>query len=135
MKSTQLTADFMLENFGQTFTFWSSKERQAKFADYYFNICAAVNGLHYLQPVPAQIETFLSDGEVAIKGEKIKCAVEDEADRKHLFLTAQAKQLMYDISGGRGSMLRGEDRKHDLCRDALARLDMLGLVQRTMFVK
>lgn len=106
--------------------------RDNRFVEYYLSACAYVAEHNYLRPSPSQIEAFLKDGEVEIKGSKLISPIEDEGERKFMFIMAQAKQLIYDYTNGRGSMLRGEDKRYNVCEDFVTYIKQLGLFQRTL---
>lgn len=101
-----------------------------KYDEYYLNICQLVWDCHWAKPTAEQIEQFITDGQFTLGNEVVKSPVTNAEMRRDLFLSAQAKQLQYDMLSGRGAMLRGEDTKFNACPDTLGRLKSLGLYQR-----
>jgi peptidase E len=133
--ATKLTPDILMNDFSFK-TPWEQKQEVNKLLEYYFNTCAVVRELYYLHPTREQIEEYITNGNYiyidSLGNETdVICPITDVSERKYIFLAAQAKQLIYDIGGGRGAMLRGEDKKYNLCEDAIDKIKELGLYQRT----
>ena len=128
--ATILTADFLKNEFGLNLGMPAEIE-QAKFKDYYLTTCEYIREHYYLEPTNTQIEAYLLTGTYTYDTEHVvTCAITDETMRKYIFLHAQAKQLLYDKLGGRGAMLRGEDKQFNVCPDFVNDIKMLGLYQR-----
>lgn len=105
------------------------------YKNYYIDMCNAVADLHHLKPSRLNIEELIEKGFFEGNAGRIgESNIKDFAEREYLFLMAQAKQLRYDINGGRGGMIRGEDGRFNLCPDAWAILHSLGLINNgTLF--
>lgn len=134
---TKLTADWLKNNEDYDLP-GSSAYREAKCRDYYLAVCSYIRDNHFLKLTPEQIEVYIADGEVEVvhvdgSVEHLSCRIKNAEEREYLFLSAQAKQLIYDCISGRASMLRGEDLRYNVCWDAIDRLKMLGLYQRTRY--
>ena len=127
---TKLTYDIAKNQFDMEKEFSNEK-----YIDYYLNICQLVWDCHWAKPTPEQIEQYLEDGEFLAGTESVICPIHDKDMRKHLFLSAQAKQLQYDMLSGRGALLRGEDEKFNDCPDTIGRLKLLGLYQKNMLTE
>lgn len=126
-----LTDNFLKNEYGLDL---KNPRSEIIYRNYYFNICNAIADLHYLKPTRENIEEFIKIGNVGIGEKFIISKVETEVERKYLFLMAQTRQLEYDIVGGRGSMIRGEDGKFNLCPDTWEFLNLLGLIDNgTLF--
>ena len=123
-KATKLTGDYMRR-------FGIDKELpDEKYDEYYLNVCQLVWDCHWAKPTAEQIEQFIADGQFTVGNDVVKSPVAGAEMRRHLFLSAQAKQLQYDMLSGRGAILRGEDARFNACPDTLGRLKSLGLYQR-----
>ena len=135
--SLLLTTDFMVNDMGyERASEWGSVLATSIYKDYYMNACAFIHENFYLKPTTAEIESFVLDGEYTftdtLENETIVVStVEEQSERIYLFKAAMAKQLIYDVEGGRGSMIRGEDERFNVCFDFISRIKMLGLYQRT----
>lgn len=129
--ATKLTVDWLKNNEGYAVP-GSDTFQRTKFTDYYVSTCAYIREHHYLRLTPEQIEIYITVGEVEYDEDiTLTCRITDATERADLFRSAQAKQLIYDCTAGRASMLRGEDQKTAVCPDFVDRLKMLGLYQRT----
>ena len=130
--ATMLTHDFV-KNFFVYESELTPKLEKALFKEHYFIMCQFTRECHYSRPTPEKIEQFLTDGKMIHGGKEIKSPITDEADRKHFFLMAQAKQFIYDCEGGRGNMVKDEvAQKLNLCKDKVDYVKMLGLYQRNI---
>jgi hypothetical protein len=92
--------------------------REATYDDYYYNICALIHNYDVRKFTTSGIEEYISDDRI----------------KRDLFLSAQAKQLIYDRLNGRGSMMRGEDEKFNVCPDALDRLRLAGFLREAQIL-
>ena len=134
-KQLMLDSDFLMNELGLQLGLSASVE-QAKFKEYFLNICNAISEVFYLKPSFSEIDSYILEGEYYYTTRnKVFCPVKTVADRIYLFRYAQALQLKYDLYGGRANMIRGEDSKTNLCKDAIQILDQLGLYQRTFMTR
>lgn len=98
----------------------------AKFNDYYYAICDYIREVFYLEPSNEQIESYLLNGVI----EEHICPITDAEERVYVFKRAMAKQLIFDMTNGRGAMMRDDSQHFNVCPDTYGAIKSLGLYQR-----
>ena len=129
--ATKIDLDFLRNELGYVPNIEASEQQQA-FNDSYDRICNYIYYHHFVRPTPQIIEKVLNDTyEPSSDVYCITCKIEDVNTRKFKFRTAQAKQLIYDLENGKGSMIRGEN--SDLCPEAIEALRAIGLIKQGVY--
>lgn len=131
---TMLTSDWLKNN--ADFEIKGTQQQQDnKFRQYYIDVCNYVNRHFYMKPTSLDIEEYIDTGLMTFGDTIHSCKIKDRAEREYLFLLAQAKQLIYDYTNGRGAMIRGEDKGYNVNEDFKDIISSLGLYQRTIFAR